>query len=167
MQTLLSSYWDPQRNLFTIPFINLPIGWYGLLFVTGIILSYWIVLFIMRTLLLERHQCKAQEDVISIAISLTYRFVTWFVVLRIILGARLGHVFFYDWPYFSIYLGKFLTYPRGVLTGLASHGGAIGILLAILLFRLTIRKKFPELTFWRIVDTVAVPTALAWELLYV
>lgn len=161
MQTLLAwLYWDPQRDLFTIPLINRPIGWYGLLFVTGIILSYWIVLFIMRTLLLERHQCKAQEDVRSIAISLTDR-LTWFVVLGIILGARLGHVFFYDWPYFSRHPGEIFDISEGGLTGLASHGGAIGILLAILLFRLTIRKKFPELTFWTIVDTVAVPTALA------
>lgn len=153
-------YWDPQRDLFTLPLINRPIGWYGLLFVMGIILSYWMVMYIMRTLLRERHSLKAGEVIKSMAISLTDR-LTWFVVIGIILGARLGHVFFYDWPYFSRHPEKIFDISEGGLAGLASHGGVVGILLAIALFRKTISKRFPELTFWTIVDTVAVPAALA------
>ncbi len=153
-------YWDPHRDLFNIPYINRPIGWYGFLFVVGIIFSYWIVLSIMRSLLLERHSFKAGEDLKVMALSLTDR-LTWFVVIGIIIGARLGHVFFYDWPYFKNHPGEIFDVSEGGLAGLASHGAAIGILLAIILYRLTIKKKYPELTFWTVVDTVAVPAALA------
>lgn len=153
-------YWDPHRDLFTLPFINRPIGWYGLFFVTGIIFSYWIVQSIMLTLLQERHQLKSDKETKTAASALTDR-LTWFVVLGIILGARLGHVFFYDWPYFKNHPEKIFDISEGGLAGLASHGGAVGILLAIFLFRKTIQKKFPKITFWTIVDTVAVPTALA------
>lgn len=153
-------YWDPNRDLFTLPIIHRPVGWYGLLFVTGIIFSYWIVRSIIQTLLQERHQFKKEENVKSLASSLTDR-LTWFVVIGIILGARLGHVFFYDWPYFKNHPEDIFNVSEGGLAGLASHGGAVGILLAIALYRLTIQKKFPALKFWTIVDTVAVPTALA------
>lgn len=153
-------YWDPPKDLFSIPIINRPLGWYGLFFVAGIICSYWIVLFIMRTLLRERHPLKAGEEIKSLALFLTDR-LTWFVVIGIIIGARLGHVFFYDWPYFRRHPKEIFDVSEGGLAGLASHGAAIGILLAIALFRKTISKKFPELTFWTIVDTLAVPAALA------
>lgn len=153
-------YWDPSRDLFTIPVINRPLGWYGVFFVTGLIFSYWIVLFLMRSLLNERHTFKENEDVKSLAISLTDR-LTWFLVFGIIIGARLGHVFFYDWPYFQKHPGEIFDVSEGGLAGLASHGGAIGVVLAVVLFRKTISKKFPELTFWTIGDIVAVPAALA------
>ena len=158
-------YWDPSRDLFTIPIINRPLGWYGLLFVIGIILSYQIVLFIMRTTLDERHSFSMHEkdkpqQIKARAISLTDR-LTWFVVVGIILGARLGHVFFYDWPYFKHHPEEIFDVSEGGLAGLASHGAAIGILLAIALFKKTITKKYPELSFWTIVDTVVVPAGLA------
>jgi len=44
--------------------------------------------------------------------------------------------------------------------GLASHGGALGILLALGIFRWLIRSTIPALTFWTLADTIAVPTAL-------
>lgn len=150
-------YWDPSRELFTVPIINRPVGWYGLFFVLGIILGYRIVLYLMRTLLNERHLFKTNEELKPLALSLTDRLL-WFVILGTIIGARLGHVFFYDWPYYQRHPVEILYIAEG---GLASHGGVVGILLAITLYRQTIRTKFPELTFWTIVDTVAVPAALA------
>lgn len=153
-------FWDPPRDLFIVPYFNRPIGWYGLLFVIGILCSYRIVLSIMRTLLKERHQLSEGEAIKSAGLSLTDR-LTWLVILGIIIGARLGHVFFYDWPYFKTHPHEIYDISKGGLAGLASHGGAIGILLAIALFRLTIFKKYPKITFLTLVDTVAVPTALA------
>lgn len=152
-------YWDPHRDLFTLPIINRPIGWYGLLFVVGLILSYRVVLFILRTWLRDHSQLSS-EEIKKIALTLADRF-TWFVVLGIIIGARLGHVFFYDWPYFKHHPEEIFDISEGGLAGLSSHGGVVGILLAIALFRATILKKYPELTFWTIVDIAAVPAALA------
>ncbi len=57
--------------------------------------------------------------------------LTVFMVIATILGARLGHVFFYE-P------AKYLANPIDILKvwegGLASHGAAIGILLALFLY---------------------------------
>ena len=52
------------------------------------------------------------------------------------LGARLAHVFFYDWTYFSQHLGEILQVWKG---GLASHGSVVGMLGALLIY--TIRSK--------------------------
>jgi prolipoprotein diacylglyceryl transferase len=77
-----------------------------------------------------------------------------YVIVGTVLGARLGHVFFYDWDYYSQNLGEILMVWHG---GLASHGGAIGIVIAILLFSKKISKKSP---IW-ILDRLVIPTALA------
>jgi prolipoprotein diacylglyceryltransferase len=71
-------------------------------------------------------------------------------VLATLLGARLGHVFFYDWEYFRNHLIEILLPVRensggslfGFITGweftgyqgLASHGAAISIIIAMYYF---------------------------------
>ena len=46
------------------------------------------------------------------------------IVLGAVIGARLGHVFFYDWDYYKEHL---IEIPQTWHGGLASHGGAFGI----------------------------------------
>ena len=70
-----------------------------------------------------------------------------------ILGARLGHVFFYGWDYYSQHPGEILKVWHG---GLASHGGALGIFIALLIHSSQVTKRN---VFWTI-DRVVVPTAL-------
>jgi prolipoprotein diacylglyceryl transferase len=83
-------------------------------------------------------------------------------VLATLLGARLGHVFFYDWEYFRNHLAEILLpfrfSPEFEFTGfqgLASHGAAIGIILAMYFFSKNIMKK-PLL--W-VLDRVVIPVA--------
>ena len=84
--------------------------------------------------------------------------ITWFIVLGTLVGARLGHILFYEWP-------KYQKHPLDILKvwegGLASHGAAIGIMLALFVFQRIIRKNFPELTFVTLLDILAIPTAIA------
>ncbi|MGQ1783580.1 MULTISPECIES: prolipoprotein diacylglyceryl transferase [unclassified Saccharicrinis] len=77
-----------------------------------------------------------------------------YVVIATILGARLGHVFFYGWDYYSQHLGEILMVWKG---GLASHGGALGIVIAIIIYSRKITKKSPIWT----LDRLVIPTALA------
>lgn len=77
-----------------------------------------------------------------------------YVVIATIVGARLGHVFFYDWAYYSQNIGEILMVWHG---GLASHGGAIGIILAIIIYSKKVTKKSPLWT----LDRLIVPIALA------
>ena len=84
-------------------------------------------------------------------------------VFATLLGARLGHVFFYDWEYFRNHLAEILLpfrfSPNFEFTGfqgLASHGAAIGIILAMYFFSKNIMKR-PLL--W-VLDRVVVPASL-------
>lgn len=74
------------------------------------------------------------------------------------MGARLGHVFFYQWPYFSKHPGDILKVWEG---GLASHGGTIGIILGVAIYLRLMRSSFPELGFINLVDMLCIPIGLA------
>ena len=117
----------------------LTLRWYGMLFALGFLLG----LFMVRKMFQAE---KAPEEWLDKA------FV--YVVLGAVIGARLGHVFFYDWGYYSQHLGEIPQIWKG---GLASHGGAIGIILALWIYSRRVSKKS---ILW-ILDKVAVPTALA------
>lgn len=116
MENLLAIVWDVDPEAFRIPFIDWPVRWYGILFVTGLLISQYIMFYIFEK---EGRTRKNVED------------LTIYVVIGTIVGARLGHVFFYD-------AMDYLKNPIDILKvwegGLASHGGAIGILIAIYLF---------------------------------
>ena len=87
-----------------------------------------------------------------------------YLIVATIIGARLGHVLFYGWDYYSQHLIEiFLPIAKGEdgykfvgFQGLASHGGAIGIIIAIWIFS----KKITKLPVLWTLDRVLVPTAL-------
>lgn len=85
-----------------------------------------------------------------------------YTVLATLIGARLGHVIFYDWDYFQNHLLEiFLPVkfePEFEFTGfrgLASHGAAIGIIVAMFLYSKRVLKK-PVLY---ILDRIVIPVA--------
>lgn len=82
--------------------------------------------------------------------------LAWFAVAGTIVGARLGHVFFYEWPRYYKHPMEIFQVWKG---GLASHGGAIGIIIALLLYNRLIRKQFSEFSFIAVLDMIVVPTA--------
>lgn len=98
----------------------------------------------------------AISSVKDLSMSLTDK-LTWFIIIGTIVGARLGHVFFYEWPFYQNHLLDIFKVWHG---GLASHGGAIGVIIAIIAFVVSTRKQFPELNFMKILDIVVIPTAL-------
>lgn len=75
-----------------------------------------------------------------------------YIVLGIIIGARLGHCLFYDPAYYLANPMKILAIWEG---GLASHGGGVGVILALYLYV----KKY-KLNYLWLLDRVAIPTAL-------
>jgi len=69
--------------------------------------------------------------------------LAFFIIVGTLIGARLGHCLFYDFAYYSkhffeIFLPFTFDKNTGLVftgyQGLASHGGAVGILLAIIVF---------------------------------
>ncbi|HOZ30148.1 MAG TPA: prolipoprotein diacylglyceryl transferase [Bacteroidales bacterium] len=143
--------WDVGPNLIEIG--SFPIKAYSVLFALGFIVSYFIV----------KKIYKKEGIPISELDSLT----VW-VVLGGLIGARLGHCIFYDWEYYSQNLLEiilpFSFSPEFHFTGfmgLASHGGAIGVIIAMLIFK---RKSTKKSFFW-LIDRVAVPTGFAGALI--
>ncbi|MBT5934239.1 prolipoprotein diacylglyceryl transferase [Sulfurimonas sp.] len=75
-----------------------------------------------------------------------------YIVIGIVIGARLGHCLFYDPAYYLANPMKIFAVWEG---GLASHGGGTGVLLALYFYV----KKY-KLNYLWILDRVAIPTAL-------
>lgn len=115
------------------------VRWYGLLFALGFVFG----IIIMTKMFKSEGVNKDWVDSLFL-----------YVVIGTVIGARLGHVFFYDWPYYKDHLDEIIKIWHG---GLASHGGGLGIFLALWLWSRKYSKK-PML--W-IMDRAVVPTALA------
>jgi prolipoprotein diacylglyceryl transferase len=225
-------YWNPSKTAFTVPLLDRPVAWYGILFVTGFILGYLIIIpifsrFLRQTkhlsaldiknwpLLLSKIQSDSSNTIVSDTqkrlnstfqtlatsaaldtnnqdsilqalnavwkrknlkreeietafpgaiepINHTSHFLAdrlcWFIVLGTLIGARLGAVFFYDWPYFRTHPMEIFKVWNG---GLASHGGTIGVAIALYLYILYVKKWVPSLSFLTLMDCVSIPVPLA------
>lgn len=132
--------WTASPNLFS--FGSITVRWYGLMFAIGFLVGYEIVYRIFR------HEGARESWVGSLFI---------YVVVATIVGARLGHVFFYDWDYYSQHLGDIPKIWEG---GLASHGGTLGIMLAIWLYSRLVTRKPILWTLDRLVVPVGFVAAL-------
>ena len=87
-----------------------------------------------------------------------------YMVLSILLGARLGDVFFYSWDYYSNHLLEILLpiketsdgYKFTGFRGLASHGAVIGSLIGLYLYQLKFKKRS---LLW-LLDRITIPVSL-------
>lgn len=130
-------HWNVSPEIFTIG--PLTIRWYGLLFALSFILGFHIMKNIFEA------EGKKEDDLNDLL---------WYMIIGTVVGARLGHTLFYN-PAF------YLSHPLEILMiwhgGLASHGAAVGILIAVYLY---IKKK-PDQSFLWVMDRVVIPVALA------
>lgn len=155
-------FWDPKPELFFLPVLHWPILWYGLLFALGFASGLPIFIGILTRFFLQQPDFeKSPKALLSLkkqAVFLTDRVVVYMVVATVV-GARLGHFFFYERP--SEYLRRPWEIFQFPFNGLASHGAAIAIVIALYLFAWRYRKESRGLTGLRLLDFVSVPTALA------
>lgn len=148
MINLAYFYWNPNDQIFTIPYINHPVRWYGLFFVIGFFIAYYLTIPFIRDKI-ER-QVK-QESLKKTATLLADRFL-WFSVIGTVIGARLGEVFFYDWNFYRSHPLQIFKIWHG---GLASHGGGIGVFLAAYFFYWQNKKEYPSLPYLSLLDCIA------------
>ena len=141
MQEANGIIWSVNPVLFEIG--NWSVRWYGLLFALGFVFG---IVIITR---MFKYEGIKKEWVDSLFL---------YVVIGTVVGARLGHVFFYDWSYYRENLDEIIKIWHG---GLASHGGVLGIALALWLWS---RKYSKKSVLW-IIDRVVVPTALVSALI--
>ena len=147
---LLSSIiWDIDPIMFSIG--GRDVRWYGFLLATGFLIGYLILGNTMRK--------EGYKQTIIDKFAIT-------IIIGVVVGLRLGHCLFYG-PYFDVIdeTGKiieegYLNHPLNMLKvwegGLASHGGAIGILLAIFIF-----SKRRKISYLELLDKVVLVVPLA------
>lgn len=130
--------WNVDPELFSIG--KLTVRWYGLLWALGI----WFALLIEQKLYKNEKLPEEWSDKLFI-----------YMVIGVIVGARLGHCFFYEWhllPQPVEFLGMtfrygnpYLTHPWKLLYiwqgGLSSHGGALGLMIAAYFLNKNVFKK--------------------------
>lgn len=121
-----------------------PLKYYGLFFVTGILLAHYVE---------KRIYAKEKIPIENLEKLFIY------IVIGIVLGARLGHCLFYDHSYYFENPLEILlpikkigdSYQFIGFQGLASHGGTIGVLIAIGIYC----KKYKTNFLW-VLDKIAI-----------
>lgn len=128
--------WNPSPEIFSVG--SFAIRWYSLLFALGFVIGYFIM--------------KAMFKKEGIPIKVLDKLATYMVIATIV-GARLGHCLFYEPK-------QYLSNPIDILKiwegGLASHGAAIGILIALYFFSRKTKRPY----IWTL-DRIVIVVALA------
>jgi phosphatidylglycerol---prolipoprotein diacylglyceryl transferase len=143
--------WNGSPEIFA--FSSFALRWYGLLFALGFLISQQILYYVYSK------EGKPQKDVDTLTI---------YMVIATIVGARLGHVLFYQpeilWenPLGVILPFEFNPFRFTGLQGLASHGGAIAILFALWLYA---RKRKPGQSYLQVVDRIVIVVAITGALI--
>ena len=140
---------SPELFSFDSPVGTISLRWYGILFALGFLISQQLLYYI------HKKEGKPEADVETLTI---------YMIVATILGARLGHVIFYQpeiiWQDPLGVLLPFQFTPEFRFTGLqglASHGAAIGILFALWLYS---RKKKPGQNYLQVLDRIVILVAL-------
>ncbi|WP_291599688.1 prolipoprotein diacylglyceryl transferase [Bacteroides sp.] len=148
MPSLLTINWNPDPELFNL-FGSFPIRYYGLLWGIGIVLACIIV---QR----QYRDRKISED--------KFTPLFFYCVIGITLGARLGHCIFYDWGYYQNHLIEMILpikqFPNEGwkwigYRGLASHGGTLGLIIALWLYCRRTKMHYMD-----VLDMIAVATPI-------
>ena len=114
------------------------IRYYGLMFAAGFFLGYRSMFKIYE----EEHKPTKDLDMLL-----------YMIIAGTLIGARLGHCFFYEFDYFIRHPLEVFAFWKG---GLASHGGAIGVMIAIFIYT----KVHKDQPFFWLADRLARPVAL-------
>lgn len=139
--------WDPSEIAFSIG--NFSIRWYALLWCIGLLAAYFLVRQLYRAQQIPREKFEP---------------LFLYCFIGILAGARLGHCLFYEPSYFlshpiEMFLPVKQTEEGGWnftgYAGLASHGGTVGLILALWLY---VRKY--KVHILRVLDTIAIATPI-------
>jgi prolipoprotein diacylglyceryl transferase len=144
---MLQIIWNPSPEIFRIG--GFALRYYSVAFMIAFVLSY----VVMRDMFNREGKDKTLLDRLLV-----------YVVVGTIAGARLGHCLFYEWDYFGHHLVEIVLpfrWENGHFSwtgyqGLASHGGALGILAAVALFA----RRYGVPIMW-LLDRLAIVVPLA------
>ena len=128
--------WNPDPVALSLGPVE--IRWYGIIYALGFFLAITIIDKIFK----KENAPEGWIDKVFI-----------YMILAVIIGARLGHVFFYGWEYYSKHPAEIFMIWHG---GLASHGGAIALVICAWLMSKYVTKQ----SFFWLADRVFVGSSL-------
>ncbi len=107
---------------------SVQVSWYGIMYLVAFAIVYYLVRYRIRT------------EKLGISFETVQEFFPW-VIVGLLLGARIGDVLIYDWNYFSRHLTEIFL-PFDIynhwqyigIYGMSYHGGLIGVALAFYIF---------------------------------
>ena len=141
----LNMIWNPSEGIDLGFFM---IRFYSLMFVIAFALGFYL----MKKIYIREGESLEKLDSLFV-----------YMIVAVLLGARLGHVFFYDWDYYKDHLLEIILpvkfSPEFQFTGfagLASHGAAIAVIITMLYYAKNVIKK-PVL--W-VLDRIVIPVAI-------
>ena len=143
--------WNVDPVLFSVG--SFSVRWYGLFWALGFLIGY----FIMRKIYRREHMSDDALDKLLV-----------YMLLFTVVGARLGHCLFYE-P--DVYLKDPLSILKVWEGGLASHGGAIGILLGLWIYMRRYNKspkkkdERPSISYIWLFDRIVIPVCLVGALI--
>lgn len=140
INSFLAIDWSPDPIAFSI--LGRPIAWYGILWALGVALTAFVVNRMFKS---EKRSSEFFDSFFM------------YIVVSLLIGARLGHCLFYDPVYYLSNPFNLLKVWEG---GLSSHGGAIGMLIGVCLFSLKQEKK--TIPWTKVLIGVVVGFVLGW-----
>ena len=142
--------WNPDVEAFHL--FGFSVRWYSLCWLIGLVLAYFIVQHLYK-------QQKIKDELFDP--------LFLYCFFGILLGARLGHCLFYQpeyyltsWQHFIEMIVPIHFLPAGGwkfvgYEGLASHGGTIGLIVALYLY-----YRRTRLNLWQVLDNIAIATPI-------
>ncbi len=143
MLGLLFVHWNMNPEIFRIG--GFAVRWYGVLFVSGFILGYWMFTKFCQK---ERVDTKMLDPLL------------FTLLIGTLVGSRLGHCIFYQPEYYFGSWKGFLEIFQIWKGGLASHGGAMMLVLCMIWFAHKYGPKY-HIDFMWLVDHLAIAVAFA------
>lgn len=146
MLTLAVIHWNVDPEIFN--WGSFAPRWYSLAFLLGFMIGYYIM---HRIYTEDKVSTESLDDLLL------------YLIVGTVLGARIGHCIFYEWDYFQHHLLEMILpfqfepeFRFTGYTGLASHGGLVGVFIAQWAYSQRISKK-PLI--W-LLDRIGVPIML-------
>ncbi|MFN8349292.1 MAG: prolipoprotein diacylglyceryl transferase [Spirosomataceae bacterium] len=136
--------WDFSPEFFSVAFFghSVSLHWYSLLFASAFLVGQAVLTYLFRA---DRMDASHLESLLL------------YMVVATVVGARLGHYLFYEWELLLAQPGQwFLSLISLPFYGLASHGAAVAILLALYLYT----RKPGNPSFLWLTDRIVIAVAL-------
>jgi len=149
------SWWNTiplHLNPTAITILNFPIRWYGLMYLFAFFFGYHLIWHFTNKYKIQQMKREQLEAV-----------MTW-LIAGVLLGARFGYVFFYNFDYYINHISEIImpfSFDGGFhftgISGMSYHGGLIGSFLAA-----SYAIKQQKLDYWKSVNTIFLVVPLVY-----